>query len=88
MTKQFQKRYIICSQFLCGKLALIKSLKLITNHILATGIFPDKLKIAKVMPIFKNGDNTQFDNYKPISLLPVVSKVIEKNKLYPARYLV
>ena len=59
------------------KLAL-KSLTLITNQILATGIFHDKLKIAKVMKFFLKGDNTKFCNYRTISLLPVLSKVIEK----------
>ena len=72
-----QLKYIKC--------IIIESLTLIVRQILNTGIFPDKLKIAKVIPIFKNDDDTQFCNYRPISLLPVISKVIEKvmhNQIY------
>ena len=45
---------------------------------LNTGIFPDKLKIAKVIPIFKKGYPTLFENHIPISLLPTISEVLEK----------
>ena len=62
--------------------ALTQSSRLITNQILTTGIFPDKLKIAKVEPIYKKGEHTQLFNYIPIFLLPAISKVIEKI-LYP-----
>ena len=47
------------------------------NQVLNNGIFPDKLKIAKVVHIFKSGDCALTNNYRPISLLPVISKVIE-----------
>ena len=44
-------------------------LTIIINQTLKTGIFPDKLKIAKVLPLFKKGDKAVFTNYRPISLL-------------------
>lgn len=64
---------------------LSKSLTLIINQSLLTGIFPNKLKIAKVIPLYKKGDHNIIGNYRPISLLPSISKVFEKivyNQLY------
>ena len=57
----------------------------IINQSLCTGIFPDRLKIAKVIPLYKKDDPHMVDNYRPISLLPVLSKVFERaafNQLY------
>ena len=57
---------------------LLRPLTLIINQSLTTGIFPDQLKIAKVLPIHKKDETTAMDNYRPISLLPAISKVFEK----------
>ena len=51
----------------------------IINQSLASGLVPDKLKISKIIPIFKSGNNKHFNNYRPISILPPISKILEKN---------
>ena len=45
---------------------------------LKTGIFPEKMKIAKVSPIFKKVDKSILSNYRPISVLPCFSKILER----------
>jgi exonuclease III len=50
----------------------------IYNLSLVTGTFPDKLKIAKVIPVHKKGDTRDINNYRPIALLSVFSKLLEK----------
>ena len=47
------------------------------NRCIRDSIFPDVLKIASVTPIFKKGDINDPSNYRPISILPVVSKIYE-----------
>ena len=50
----------------------------VCNLSFAAGVFPDEMKIAKVLPMFKSGDNSEFNNYRPGSLLPQFSKILEK----------
>jgi hypothetical protein len=50
----------------------------IINKSLVNNIFPSAWKIAEVIPILKEGDHEQANNNRPISLLPVLSKVCER----------
>jgi len=45
---------------------------------LAQGIYPERLKFSLIKPIYKSGDKSSLSNYRPISLLPVFSKILEK----------
>lgn len=59
---------------------------LITNKIFESGQFPNKLKLTKVIPIHKKGEENEPGNYRPISITPVLSKPIEavfNNRLIP-----
>ena len=61
-------------------------LKIIFENILLTSLYPEKWKLANVIPIFKNGDKQSTKNSRPISLLPICGKTFEKiivNNLYP-----
>jgi hypothetical protein len=61
----------------CGPY-LMKPLVYIFNLSFQSGIFPDMLKVAKIIPIHKNGDQRIIANYRPISILSVFSKILEK----------
>ena len=63
-------KYVIC--LICEPLSLI------FNNCISTGIFPSKMKIARVTPIHKKGSRLDINNYRPISVLPIFSKILEK----------
>ena len=48
------------------------------NESFSHGIFPDILKVAAVTPIFKGGSKLEVSNYRPVSVLPIISKIFEK----------
>jgi len=53
-------------------------LSYVFNLSLSNGTVPDSLKIARITPIYKSGDNDQFTNYRPVSVLSCISKILEK----------
>ena len=68
-----------CFGELCGPL------KYLFDSSLQIGVFPHLLKIVLVLPAFKTGDTADISNYRPISVLPCFSKILERvmyNRLY------
>ena len=63
---------------------IINPITHIINRSFDTGIVPHDMKMAKVVPIYKASDRSQLKNYRPVSLLPAFSKLLERlmyNKL-------
>ena len=58
---------------------IASSLAKLINHSIETGVFPKRWKTAKVTPLLKGGDADDVSNYRPISVLPILSKVIERH---------
>ena len=61
-----------------GSRVLSKAISELCNLSIKLGSFPDACEIAKLKPLVKKGSKTNPSNYRPISLLPLISKVIEK----------
>ena len=57
---------------------IVPSLTHIINLSIRCGYFPDEWKISKVLPLYREDIKSDPNNYRPISILPVVSKIIEK----------
>ena len=62
----------ICDQ------SIVKPLSIIYRNCLNTGIFPDIWKKSNIVPVHKKNDNQVFSNYRPVSLLPVCRKILER----------
>ena len=60
------------------KESVITPLSIIFNKSLEEGVFPDEMKLADIVPLFKNQDRSECTNYRPISLLLTISKLLEK----------
>lgn len=60
------------ADLICGPLALV------INLCFQQGIFPNNLKLAKIIPVYKKGAATDLNSYRPIALLPVLSKIFER----------
>ena len=57
---------------------IAKPLEIIFNQFLETGIFPDKMRLAEVVPLYKGKSKIDPGNYRPISILLTMSKILEK----------
>ena len=57
---------------------IVEVLTHIINTSMAEGTFPDTLRIAEIIPVFKSGDSKSISNYRPISILTSFSKIVEK----------
>ena len=69
----------VCTKLIkYGSNAIAAILCKIFNMYLRQGCVPDDLKVARVTPIYKSGSKDDFSNYRPISILPICSKIMEK----------
>ena len=57
--------------------ANVISLTIVINQMVMTGVFPNLLKNFKVIPLYKKNDTTLMSNYRPVALLPSISKIFE-----------
>ena len=56
----------------------VETLQQLFNQVMTTRKFPSNLKIADVTPVFKKNNQLSKENYRPVSVLPIISKLFEK----------
>ena len=78
MSRPQKQQELIKFQENFGARILAKSISELCNLSMTLGSLPDACKIAKVKPLFKKGSKTDPSNYRPISLLLLLSKVFER----------
>lgn len=61
----------------CADLLLAPSHCFIFNRCIVSGVFPDDWKCSTVSPLFKQGELDDLNNYRPISIIPVLVEVME-----------
>ena len=62
---------------ICGS-SIYKPLEMIFKQCTETGVFPSEWKKANIVPIHKKGDKQTLENYRPVSLLPICGKILER----------
>lgn len=67
----------IIKKIVLGNDDLLSLICTVLNSCITEGVFPDMLKIGRVVPLYKNGDRLMINNYRPICVLPVLSKILE-----------
>ena len=61
-----------------GSELLAPLLTAIFNQCFTSGTYPDAFKVAKLVPIYKGGERSKLDNYRPVSILNALNKIMEK----------
>ena len=69
---------ICCSVIKSTYTAFIEPLTHVFNLSISQGVFPNELKVARVIPLFKSGNSMILSNYRPVSVLPAFSKILER----------
>ena len=57
---------------------ILQPLLHVCNLFFTHGVLPDGMKLAKVIPLFKSGNSTKVNKFRPVSILPVLSKILER----------
>lgn len=71
-------------QLILRNYSLLKLVCSVVNDCITEGVFPDTLKAGRVVPLFKKGEKGELNNYRPVCILPTLSKILEsiiKNRI-------